>query len=78
MSSKESFEHLEDTTTFFSGHYDATSVTATICCTLALYNAMELLLLVFTSFRRYQGLYFSSMLVASAGLIPYVVGFMYV
>lgn len=68
--------HLKGTTTFFNGEYDAKSVTITICCALAIYNALELLLLIFTSFRKYRGLYFWSLLVASAGIIPYTIGFM--
>ncbi|KAM0723395.1 hypothetical protein Q7P37_000381 [Cladosporium fusiforme] len=71
-----SFADLHDTTTFFSGKYDAASVFITICCALAIYNAFELLLLIFTTFRRFSGLYFWSLLVSSFGLIPYTVGFM--
>lgn len=65
-----SFADLHDTTTFFSGKYDAASVFITICCALAIYNAFELLLLIFTTFRRFSGLYFWSLLVSSFGLIP--------
>jgi hypothetical protein len=70
------FVDLADTTSFFSGNYDATSVFVTICCALAIYNAIELLLLIFTTFRRFHGLYFWSLLVASVGIVPYVLGFM--
>ena len=76
MSIQESLIHLKDTTTFFNGEYDAKSVTITICCALAIYNALELILLIFSTFRKYSGLYFWSLLVASVGLIPYVIGFM--
>lgn len=71
-----SLEHLNGTTTFFQGQYDASSVTVTICCALAIYNAIELVILIFATFHRYAGLYFWSLLVASLGILPYVVGFM--
>lgn len=69
-----SFADLQDTTTFFSGNYDVSSVFVTIGCALSIYNGLELLLLVFTTFRRFQGLYFWSLLIASFGLLPYTVG----
>jgi hypothetical protein len=71
-----SFADLHDTTTFFSGEYDVSSVFVTIGCALSIYNGLELLLLVFTTFRRFQGLYFWSLLVASFGLLPYTIGLM--
>lgn len=41
------------------------------------YNALELIILIFITFRQYRGLYFWSILVsASLGLIPYSLGFM--
>jgi hypothetical protein len=69
-----SFADLHDTTTFFSGNYDVSSVFVTIGCALSIYNGLELLLLVFTTFRRFQGLYFWSLLAASFGLLPYTLG----
>lgn len=71
-----SFADLHDTTTFFSGNYDVSSVFVTIGCALSIYNGLELLLLVFTTFRRFQGLYFWSLLIASFGLLPYTLGLM--
>lgn len=71
-----SFANLSDTTSFFSGNYDVAAVVITICCALSLYNALELLLLIFTTFKRFRGLYFWSLLVASFGVIPYTFGFM--
>ncbi|KAK3639735.1 hypothetical protein LTR56_012312 [Elasticomyces elasticus] len=67
---------LHATTTFFDGTFNAESVTVVICCALALYNALLLLMLIFVTFRRFQGLYFWSLLVATFGLIPYDLGFM--
>lgn len=41
------------------------------------YNALELIVLIFITFREYRGLYFWSILIsASVGLIPYSLGFM--
>ena len=70
-------QHLEDTTSFFQGEYNAQSVTVTICCALAVASAFELLLLIFTTFRRYGGLYFWALVVATAGILPYTVCIMY-
>ena len=62
---------------FFSGRYKATSIIVTICSALSLYNAIELILLIFTTFNAYRGLYFWSLLVASCGVIPYTVGLLF-
>ncbi|KAF2832261.1 hypothetical protein CC86DRAFT_313174 [Ophiobolus disseminans] len=43
---------------------------------LALYNAVELIVLIFVTFQRYDGLYFWSLLVAAFGIIPYSLGFL--
>lgn len=58
----------------FSGNYDATTVIITICSALSLYNALELSLLIFTTFKEFRGLYFWSLLTATFGIIPYCVG----
>ncbi|KAF1920245.1 hypothetical protein BDU57DRAFT_534041 [Ampelomyces quisqualis] len=42
---------------------------------LSLYNAIELIVLLFVTFQRYHGLYFWSLLVAAFGVIPYSLGF---
>nr|OQO25371.1 hypothetical protein B0A51_08112 [Rachicladosporium sp. CCFEE 5018] len=76
MAVQDSFARLEDTTSFFSGKFDVPAVVITICCALAIYNAIELLLLIFTTFRRFKGLYFWSLLIASFGVLPYTLGFM--
>lgn len=41
------------------------------------YNAIELLVLCFTTFKRYQGCYFWCLLVASSSLIPHCLGFIF-
>jgi hypothetical protein len=43
---------------------------------LALYNAVELIVLVFVTFNRYKGLYFWSLIIAGFGVIPYALGFL--
>lgn len=60
----------------FVGVYDSTTLTVIVCSALALYNALELELLIFTTFQSYRGLYFWSLVLASFGIIPYVLGFM--
>jgi hypothetical protein len=45
------------------------------CLGLAMYNAVELVVLVFLTFTRYSGVYFYSLLVASIGIVPYGIGF---
>ncbi|KAF1957399.1 hypothetical protein CC80DRAFT_560596 [Byssothecium circinans] len=42
---------------------------------IAIFNAIELTVVIFTTFRRWDGLYFYSLLAATWGIIPYVVGF---
>jgi hypothetical protein len=49
-----------------------TSFTAVAC-----YNAVELNALVFATFKRYSGLYFWSLLIASWGVIPHAMGFVF-
>ena len=50
--------------------YDGTDETYRIFvsffCGLAMYNAVELLIMIFPTFKRYQGLYFWSMLIAGS------------
>jgi hypothetical protein len=59
----------------FSGTYDSNTLAVIICSALSLYNALELELLVFTTFHPYRGLYFWALALASFGIIPYVLGF---
>jgi hypothetical protein len=59
-------------------YFNATALMVVVTSTLALYNSLELLLLIFTTFKRYAGLYFWSLLVASAGVMPYSLGYLVV
>ena len=60
------------------GHYQdnplVIKVVTAFFAGLAMYNALELMALVFLTFARYHGLYFWSLLVASFGIIPYSLG----
>jgi hypothetical protein len=60
----------------FTGIYDSNTLVVIICSALALYNALELILLIFTTFHHYRGLYFWSLVLSSGGIIPYVLGFL--
>jgi hypothetical protein len=64
--------------THHSGSFDTQSVIVIVCSTLGLYNALELLLLIFTTFKHYKGLYFWSLLIASFGVITYTIGWLIV
>lgn len=41
-----------------------------------MYNAVELVIMVFLTFKRFQGVYFWSLLLSSFGIIPYALGFL--
>jgi hypothetical protein len=44
--------------------------------TLSIYNAIELAIIVFLTFKHYSGLYFWSLLISGLAIIPYSVGFL--
>lgn len=52
----------------------ALRMTAAAFLCLALFNSLELLVLVCWTFHQWRGLYFWSLLISSIGIIPYVVG----
>ncbi|PCD34487.1 hypothetical protein FGRA07_08805 [Fusarium graminearum] len=58
--------------------YIGRDVFVMVASTLALYNAIELLTLIYLTFKRKSGLYFWSILIASFGLIPYCLGWLIV
>lgn len=60
----------------FQGEYDVNTLAVIVCSSLALYNALELETLIFTTFHSFRGLYFWSLTLASFGIIPYVLGYM--
>ncbi|KGO76582.1 hypothetical protein PITC_088610 [Penicillium italicum] len=63
------------------GHYEGPSlgmqITIATLAGVTWYNAFELLILLFVTFAEYRGLYFWSLFVSSAGLIPYSLGFLF-
>ncbi|KAF2159033.1 hypothetical protein M409DRAFT_30451 [Zasmidium cellare ATCC 36951] len=63
-----------------TGGYDGNSQTLRIFIVffsgLAMYNAVELITIIFLSFNRFRGLYFWSLLISTIGIIPYSLGFM--
>lgn len=58
----------------FNGRYTADSVIVTICLAVALYNSLEMVLLIATTFKRYAGLYFWSLSLSNLGVILYSIG----
>lgn len=44
---------------------------------IALYNVLELLLIIFATFKRKSGLYFWSFVVATVSIVPYTLGFLF-
>lgn len=44
---------------------------------LSLYNVVELQVLIFSTFNRFRGLYFWSLVISSLGIIPYSLGFIF-
>lgn len=58
----------------FEGKYDAESITLTLSLALALYNSIELILLIATTFKKRRGLYFWSLCVSNYGVISYCIG----
>jgi hypothetical protein len=54
----------------------ALSTTIVAFMALALYNAVELDVIIFSSFKRRRGLYFWSFLAATNGIIPHNIGFL--
>jgi len=60
----------------FDGRYDSSSVIVTISVALALYNCLEMVLLILTTFKRWRGLYFWSLSLCNFGVFAYTIGMM--
>jgi len=58
------------------GHSSALNTAIVVCITLALYNAVELDVIIFSFFKRRRSLYFWSFLAATNGIIPHNIGFL--
>lgn len=63
-------------TSALAGYFDAIALIVVVTSTIALYNLLELLLLIFTTLKRYAALYFWSMLVATVSVMSYTLGFL--
>lgn len=59
---------------YFTGEFKTMAFLVTLFGGVAIYNALELLLLVFCTFKAFRGLYFWSILSATCGVIPFVLG----
>jgi hypothetical protein len=55
----------------------AVSMTMSAFAAIALYNVIELAFIIAITFKRRKGLYFWSFIVATAGILPYTLGFMF-
>lgn len=60
----------------FDGEYTSSSVIVTLSVALALYNSLEMVLLILTTFKRWRGLYFWSLSICNYGVIAYALGMM--
>ncbi|KAB8070564.1 hypothetical protein BDV29DRAFT_32432 [Aspergillus leporis] len=60
----------------YTGDSDGLRITITTFVVVAWYNAIELIILIFSTFKQYRGVYFWSILISTAiGILPYSVGF---
>ncbi|KAF7596623.1 hypothetical protein BBP40_000545 [Aspergillus hancockii] len=57
---------------------DSLARIATVSCFIAIawYNSIELIVICFTTFKRYGGCYFWSLLIASFSIIPFALGYL--
>lgn len=61
----------------YTGHDLGLIITMATFTGIAWYNAIELIVLIFVTFKKFHGLYFWSLLIsASCGVIPYSLGFL--
>lgn len=58
----------------FGGRYTVDSIIVTLCVALALYNSMEMVLLITTTFKKWKGLYFWSLSLCNLAVILYTLG----
>ncbi|CAG7944719.1 unnamed protein product [Penicillium nalgiovense] len=60
----------------YTGDSAGVRITIATFVGVAWYNVIELVVLIFLTFKRYEGPYFWSMLIASVGILPYSVGYL--
>lgn len=58
----------------FDGKYTASSIVVTLSIALALYNCLEMVLLISMTFKRWRGLYFWCLVLCNAGVAAYTIG----
>lgn len=61
----------------YTGNSLALKATVVLCAGLTIYNAIELLILIFLTFSRYVTVYFWSLFASSLSLIPYTLGYLF-
>jgi hypothetical protein len=76
-SSTESKAASDGITGGYNGDSLALRIVIGSCIAVAWYNALELNILVLATFKRYGGLYFWSLLIASWGVVFYGIGFLF-
>lgn len=63
-----------------TGGYQGDSLALKVCIAFflsaAMYNVIELVVLIFATFQRFRGLYFWSLVASGLGIIPYSIGFL--
>lgn len=72
---RDSYEVAIEKSTF-DGRYDAASVIVTLSIALALYNSLEMAMLISMTFKRWRGLYFWSLVLSTLGVVLYTIGMM--
>ncbi len=60
----------------FDGRYTPSSIIVTLSVALALYNSLEMILLISLTFKRRRGLYFWSLALCNFGVFAYTTGMM--
>lgn len=58
----------------YNGNSLGLEITIALLPGLAVYNAIELIVLIFSTFNKFKGLYFWSLLIATLGIFPYSIG----
>lgn len=62
----------------YHGHSFTVRILMIVFSSIALYNAAELIILVFMTFQSYRGLYFWTLLISTTlGVIPHTIGFLF-
>lgn len=60
----------------YNGNSEVLRIFIVFFCGLAMYNSLELVVMIYLTFTRKQGLYFWALLLSGLGIIPYAIGFL--